>query len=266
MIQAPIKNMTDAFNVKGQNVVITGGNRGIGRGISESYAQSGANVAILCRGKESGEKAVEEILRYGTNCFFVPCDVGDFQSVRAAADEVFKRFSTVDALINNAGVSTVCKFLDDKDLKEWQRVINVNLNGPAYTMHAIVPRMAQAGKGGSVINISSIGGQSLGGALTHPMSPYHASKAALDMFTRNMAIEFGDYGIRVNGIAPGPTHSDMDQDLPADAFEKIANIMPMRRFAEPIEIGALCVFLSSPAGNQITGAVIVHDGGMVLVG
>lgn len=262
----PIKNMTDAFSVKGQNVVITGGNRGIGLGISIAYAQSGANVCILCRGKESGAQAVEAIKPYGTECFFVSCDVGDLQSVKAAASEVFKRFSNIDVLVNNAGISTVCKFLDDKDLSEWDRVMNTNLNGPAYTIYEFVPQMIKAGKGGSVINISSIGGQSLGGALGHPMSPYHASKAALDMFTRNMAIEFGDYGIRVNGIAPGPTHSDLDKDLPQEAFEKIENIMPMRRFAEPIEIGALCVYLSSPAGCQVTGTVLVHDGGMLLVG
>jgi len=262
----PIKTMTDAFSVKGQNVVITGGNRGIGLGISEAYAQSGANVAILCRGRESGAAAVENLLQYGTKCLFAYCDVGDVDSVKTAADEVFSQFENVDVLVNNAGVSTVGRFLDDKDMAEWRRVINVNLNGPAHTIQAIVPRMITAGKGGCVINISSIGGQSLGGALTHPMAPYHASKAALDIFTRNMAIEFGDYGIRVNGIAPGPTHSDLDKDLPADAFEKISKIMPAHRFAEPIEIGALCVFLSSPAGVQITGTVIVHDGGMLLVG
>jgi NAD(P)-dependent dehydrogenase (short-subunit alcohol dehydrogenase family) len=125
--------------------------------------------------------------------------------------------------------------------------------------------MMRAGKGGSVINISSIGGQALGGARTHPMPGYHASKAALDMFTRNMAIEFGDYGIRVNAIAPGPTHSDLDKDLPPDAYEKFANLMPMHRFAEPIEIGAFCVFLSSPAANHITGTVMVHDGGLLLI-
>ena len=262
----PIKNMTGAFSVKGQNVVVTGGNRGIGLGISEAYAQSGANVAVLCRNRESGEAAVENLRQYGTKCFFAACDVGDAGSVKAAAEEVFRRFENVDVLINNAGVSTVGKFLDDKDMAEWHRVINVNLNGPAYVMQAIVPGMIKAGKGGSVINISSIGGQHLGGALTHPMAPYHASKAALDIFTRNMAIEFGDYGIRVNGIAPGPTHSDLDKDLPPDAFEKISRIMPAHRFAEAIEVGALCVFLSSPAGVQITGTVIVHDGGMLLVG
>jgi len=257
--------MADAFSVKGMNVVVTGGNRGIGLGIATAYAQSGANVAIACRDKGRGDKAVEELKKYGTTCFCVTCDVGSADSVKSAATEILRTFSEIDVLVNNAGVSTVSEFLNDKDLKEWHHVINTNLNGPAYTMYEIVPHMIKAGKGGSIINISSLGGQSLGGARTHPMPPYHVSKAALDMLTRNMAIEFGDYGIRVNAIAPGPTHSDLDKDLPPDALEKFEKLMPMHRFAEPIEVGALCVFLSSPAGNQITGTVIVHDGGLLLI-
>ncbi len=257
--------MTDAFSVKGKNVIVTGGNRGIGFGISAAYAESGANVAVLCRDRESGGRAVEMLQQYGTVCFCVACDVSRLDSVKAAVEQVFENFSSVDVLVNNAGTSTVCEFLKDADLREWHRVINTNLHGPANTIYEVVPRMIKAGRGGSVINISSIGGQQLGGARTHPMPSYHVSKAALDMFTRNMAIEFGDYGIRVNAVAPGPTHSDLDVDLPPDALEKFDKLMPMHRFAEPIEIGALCVFLSSPAGNHITGTVIVHDGGLLLI-
>jgi NAD(P)-dependent dehydrogenase (short-subunit alcohol dehydrogenase family) len=261
----PIGSMKDAFSVKGMNVVVTGGNRGIGFGISAAYAQSGANVAILCRNRTRGDQAVEELRQYGTACFCVTCDVGRLDSVKAAAEEVFKTFPAVDVLVNNSGIAAVSEFLNDRDLKSWHEVMNTNLHGPANIIYAIVPHMIKADKGGSVINISSTGGQALGGARTHPMPGYHASKAALDMFTRNMAIEFGDYGIRVNGIAPGPTHSDLDKDLPPDALEKFDKLMPMHRFGEPIEIGALCVFLSSPAGCQITGTVIVHDGGLLLI-
>lgn len=261
----PISSMKDAFSVKGLNVVVTGGNRGIGFGICEAYAQSGANVAVLCRNREKGDRVAEELRRYGTDCFCVACDVASAESVRAATEEIFKKFEEVDVLVNNAGISAVSEFLNDKDLEGWHEVINTNLHGPANTIYAVVPHMIRADKGGSVINISSTGGQALGGARTHPMPGYHASKAALDMFTRNMAIEFGDYGIRVNAIAPGPTHSDLDEDLPPDALEKFDKLMPMHRFAEPIEIGALCVFLSSQAGNQITGTVIVHDGGLLLI-
>ena len=126
--------------------------------------------------------------------------------------------------------------------------------------------MKKAGKGGSIINISSIGGQTVGNASFQPMAPYNCSKAALNQLTRYLAIELGDYGIRVNAIAPGPTHSDLDKDLPPVALQAIEDKMPMHRFGEPIEIGALCVFLASPAGSQITGTISNHDGGMVLVG
>jgi len=175
-------------------------------------------------------------------------------------------FESVDVLVNNAGVSTVKRFLDDADLNEWHRVINTNLHGPANMIYTIAPSMVKAGNGGSIINISSIGGLSVANAKTHPMAPYSSSKAALNQFTKYLAVEFGDHGIRVNAIAPGPTHSDLDKDMPEGAFASIEKNMPMHRFAEPIEIGALCVFLASSAGSQITGTVSVHDGGLNLVG
>jgi NAD(P)-dependent dehydrogenase (short-subunit alcohol dehydrogenase family) len=263
---APIKNMMDAFSVKGLNVVVTGGNRGIGLGISQAFAQCGANVAILCRNEESGKAAVEELSQYGGKYITVKCDTADMNSVKAAAIEVFKTFNAVDVLVNNAGISTVCKFLDDSDLGEWHRVINTNLHGPANMVYVFAPYMKRAGKGGSIINISSIGGQTVGNAGFQPMAPYNCSKAALNQLTKYLAIELGDYGIRVNAIAPGPTHSDLDKDLPPVALQAIEDKMPMHRFGEPIEIGALCVFLASPAGSQITGTISNNDGGMVLVG
>ncbi|NLA85790.1 MAG: SDR family oxidoreductase [Clostridiales bacterium] len=262
----PITDMTGAFSVKGLNVIVTGGNRGIGLGISTAFAQSGANVAILCRNKESGDKAADSLKEYGGKYFAVQCDTSSLDSVKKAVSEVYKAFPEVNVLVNNAGVSTVTKFIDDKDLGEWNRVVNTNLHGPANMIYEVVPRMIKAGKGGSIINISSIGGQSVGGTKHHPKASYHASKAGLEMLTKALAVELGDDGIRCNVIEPGPTHSDLDKDLPPEAFKQIEGQMPMHRFAEPIEIGALCVFLSTEAANQITGAVHVHDGGLVLGG
>jgi NAD(P)-dependent dehydrogenase (short-subunit alcohol dehydrogenase family) len=262
----PISSMTDAFSVKGFNVIVTGGNRGIGLGISTAFAQSGANVAILCRNKESGDKAAEGLKQYGGTHFCVACDTSSFDNVTSAVGEVYKTFPEVNVLVNNAGVSTVTKFLDDKNLGEWHRVIDTDLHGPANMIYAVGPRMIEAGKGGSIINISSIGGQSVGGTRHHPKAAYHASKAGLEMLTKALAVELGDYGIRVNVVEPGPTHSDLDKDLPPEAFQQIESSMPMHRFAEPIEIGALCVFLSTAAANQMTGTINVHDGGIVLGG
>jgi NAD(P)-dependent dehydrogenase (short-subunit alcohol dehydrogenase family) len=262
----PITSMQDAFSVKGLGVVVTGGNRGIGLGISTAFAQSGANVAILCRNKESGDKAAESFSQYGGKYFCVQCDTSSLESVKKAVAEVGKVFTEINVLVNNAGVSTVTKFHDDKNLTEWHRVVNTNLHGPAYMIYEVVPYMKKSGKGGSIINISSIGGQSVGGTRHHPKASYHASKAGLEMLTKALAVELGDDGIRVNVVEPGPTHSDLDKDLPPEAFAQIAGQMPMHRFAEPIEIGALCVFLSTEAANQITGAIHAHDGGLVLGG
>lgn len=262
----PITSMADAFSVKGFNVIVTGGNRGIGLGISTAFAQSGANVAILCRNKESGDQVAESFKQYGGSYCCIQCDTGSLSSVKKAIAQVYSVFPEVNVLVNNAGVSTVTKFVDDKDLGEWNRVVNINLNGPANTIYEVAPRMIAAGKGGSIINISSIGGQSVGGTKHHPKASYHASKAGLEMLTKALAVEFGDAGIRVNVIEPGPTHSDLDKDLPPEAFVQIEGQMPMHRFAEPIEIGAYCVFLATPAANQITGAIHTHDGGLVLGG
>lgn len=262
----PIESMTGVFDVRGKNVVVTGGNRGIGLGISTAFAQSGCNVAILCRSAESGEAAAASLRQYGTEVFAVPCDTGDLASVKAAAEAVFARFDALDVLVNNAGVSTVVHFLDDKDLGEWNRVLNTNLHGPANCVYCFAPGMVRSGRGGSIINISSIGGECVGNTKDQPMAPYNASKAALNHLTRFLAIDLGDYGIRVNAIAPGPTHSDLDKDLPPSALDAIQTKMPMHRFGMPLEIGALCVYLASPAGVQVTGTVIQHDGGMHLVG
>jgi NAD(P)-dependent dehydrogenase (short-subunit alcohol dehydrogenase family) len=262
---ANIKSMENAFDVSGKNVVVTGGNRGIGRGISEAFAQSGANVVILCRNQESGLKAVEELSRYGGNHKCFRCDVSDINSVKAAVKEIFVFFDHVDVLVNNAGVSTTTQFLSEEGLNEWHRVIDTDLHGVANVIHEIAPFMREKGLGGSIINISSIGGQRVSGSKNHHLAPYNASKAGVDIFSKYLAVVLGDYGIRVNVIAPGPTHSDLDKDLPPSAIETVEKDLPAHRFGEPIEIGAFCVFLASKAGCQITGCVLPHDGGLMCV-
>lgn len=261
----PIQSMSNAFDVSGKNVVITGGNRGIGFGIATAFAQSGANVAILCRGKESGDRAVEKLSESGGRHAIFSCDISDMKSVRAAAAKVFEFFDHVDVLVNNAGVATKTEFLSDEDMGEWHRVIGTNLHGVANVVHSIAPKMRDAGLGGSIINISSVAGQRVSDAPAHHNPPYNASKAGIDIFTKYLAIDLGDYGIRVNCIAPGPVHSDLDKDLPPSFIETVEKTMPTHRFGEPIEVGALCVFLTSQAGCQLTGVVINLDGGLMCI-
>ena len=261
----PIAGMENAYSVEGKNVVVTGGNRGIGRGIVQAFAEGGANVAIFCRNLESGKQAVAEIESLGGKYAAFQCDISDYESVKAAAAEVFKFFPNVDVLVNNSGVATTTPFLSENGLNEWLRVVNTNLHGTAFVIYEIAPKMVEAGLGGSIINITSIGGQRVSSAKTHPNAPYHASKAGLDIFTRHLAIVLGDYGIRVNSIAPGNFHSDLDKDLPQSSIDRIETGLPMHRFGEPIEIGALCVFMASPAGAMVDGINMPMDGGAMCV-
>ena len=261
----PISELKDAFCVKGKNVVVTGGNRGIGRGIAQAFAEGGANVVILCRDQESGKQAVAELNQFGGKYATFKCDIADYESVKAAAVEVFKFFDSVDVLINNSGVATTTPFLSENGLNEWLRVVNTNLHGTAYVIYEIAPKMVEAGKGGSIINITSIGGHRVSSARTHPNAPYHASKAGIDIFSRHLAVVLGDHGIRVNSICPGNFHSDLDKDLPQSSIDRVERDLPMHRFGEPIEIGALCVYMSSPAGAMVAGANVIFDGGAMCI-
>jgi NAD(P)-dependent dehydrogenase (short-subunit alcohol dehydrogenase family) len=261
----PIQNMKDAFSVAGMNVVITGGGRGIGYGISTAYAQSGANVAILARNIDKAQKTVEELSAYGGNHFCVECDVTSLDSVKAATDAVYRKFGHVDVLVNNAGISLQSTLLKDKDLEKWHKVIDTDLHGPVNMIYCMAPKMIEAGRGGSIINISSIGSINCSNAKDQPMPPYFTAKAALNQFTRYMSVELGPHNIRINCIAPGMTHSDLDSGLAQSMLDLVSTKLPMGRFGEPIEIGALCIYLSSHAGCHVTGSIYVHDGGLLVV-
>lgn len=259
-----INSMKGAFDVTGYNVVVTGGNRGIGFGIATAFAQSGANVAILCRDQSKGREALAELKTYGGSHHCFSCDVTDLESVKKAAEQVYSVFKTLNVLVNNAGIAPVSPMLEDENLAGWHATINTNLHGPANMVYAFVPNMVKSG-GGSVINISSIGGQNVSDAVNHHKPGYHTAKAALDVFTRYMAVELGGTGVRFNVIAPGLTHSELDRFLPPEVFEMVDTRLPTRRFAEPIEVGAYAVYLASPAGANVNGAICVHDGGKLQV-
>jgi len=132
-------------------------------------------------------------------------------------------------------------------------------------VHEIAPRMRDAGRGGTIINISATGSRSVSSARNFHIVPYNVSKAGLDIFTRYLAVALGDSGVRVNSIILGPTHSDLDKQLPPGSVERIETTILTRRFGEPLEVGGLCVYMASPAGAMVTGANWTFDGGMLCV-
>ena len=260
---APIQSMKDAFRLDGKNAVVTGGNRGLGLGIARAMAESGANVAILCRDSAKAAEALETLRPFGGRYMAFNCDVCDLKSVRAAAANVAEDFGDTDILVNNAGVSCLSELLDmDEELTDWYNVVNTDLNGTVHMTYAFGKRMRDAGRGGAIINIASNAAFIVN--KTQAMSPYSSAKAAVCHFTHCMAVELGRYDIRVNAIAPGFTNSELSKFIPKDMFDYINHQMPLGRFGEPIEVGALAVFLACPAAAQITGTVQVIDGGYIL--
>ena len=258
-----ITSMKDAFSLKGKNALITGGNRGLGLAIAKAFAEQGANVAIFCRDAKKAAEAIDELKPFGGKYESFSCNVVDLQNVREVVAKAWEAFGGFEILVNNAGVTCVSELLDmDEELSDWYRVLNTDLNGTVHMTYEVGKRMRDAGKGGSIVNIASNAAFIVN--KTQAMSPYSCSKAAVVHFTHCMACELGKYNIRVNAICPGFTNTDLSQFIPKDMFDYINNQMPLGRFGEPIEVGALAVYFASPAAAQVTGTAQVIDGGYIL--
>ena len=264
IIRDPIKSMEGAFCLKGKNAIVTGGNTGLGRGIAEAFAQQGANIAIMCRNQETGKQAVDELsAKYEGTFRLYKLDIRDLNNCKEAVAQAVKDFGNIDILVNNAGIAAGGPFLDfDDEMSSWFDCIDTDLNGAARMSFVVGKYMRDAGKGGKVINITSNSGAIINKPAAFP--PYHAAKAGLNHLTRDLAVEWGKYGINVNAIAPGYTFSNLTKAMDAPTMQEMMEKMPAGRFGQAIEIGAISVFLASEASNMITGCVITADGGYSL--
>lgn len=256
--------MENAFSLKGKNAVVTGGNKGIGLGIVTAYAQQGANVAILARDEASGNAVAADLsAKYEGKFVFYKTDITDFQNCKASVSNIISEFGNIDILVNNAGVAAAGKFLDmDEDLSNWYHCIDVDLNGAARMSYLVAKLMRDEGKGGRIINISSNAGEICNKPNT--MISYSVAKAGLNRFTKYLAYELAEYGIRVNAIAPGYTYSNLSVNMGEDLLKEINSKIPAGRFGQAIEIGALATYLGSNASDIMTGAVLTIDGGYSL--
>jgi NAD(P)-dependent dehydrogenase (short-subunit alcohol dehydrogenase family) len=263
--------MENAFSLKGKNAIITGGNKGIGEGIAAAFAQQGASVAIFARDVKSGEKVIGELaaVNPGGKYKFYKADVSNFEDARAAVKSVVADYGSIDILVNNAGIASTGNLLDmDENLSEWFKCINIDLNGGVHMTYLVGKLMRERGAGGKIINITSNAGEHASKSVN--MTTYCSAKAALNMFTQGVALEFAPYGITVNAIAPGFTVSNIGSDADSPPIseeekkkgqEMLASVIPTGRLGQPIEIGALATYLASPASNQMTGAILTIDGG-----
>ena len=258
-----IDSMKNAFSLAGKTAIVTGGNGGIGLGIAKALAECGAGIAVFCRNMDKAKTALEELSAYGGKYRAYTCDVLNIKSVLKAVDEACDDYGNIDILVNNSGVGAAGHFLDmDSDFSEWEQVIGVDLTGMARMTYAVGRRMRVAGKGGSIINITSNAGSIVNKGIH--MSIYAVAKAGANHFTRCMAVELGEYDIRVNAIAPGYTRAGFGANPSPLQLQLVNDQQPLKRLGEAVEIGALAVYLASPASAHMTGEVITIDGGYTL--
>jgi len=249
----------DRFSLKGKNILVTGGSRGIGRVVAACLAEAGANIGIIGTSVATAQKAADEIAaEYGVKTKGYGCHITDEAEVETAVAAFVADFGQIDALFNNAGI---CQHKPVMDLTydEWKNVINVNVNGTFLMAHTAAKYMIRDGIKGSIINNASISGSIIN--LPQPQAAYNTSKAGVVHMTKDLAVELCGFGIRVNSISPGYTMTEMVSDVNPDWIAFWENAVPMHRLATPDELAGAVIYLASDASSYTTGADIIIDGG-----
>lgn len=247
------------MRLKDQVALVTGGSRGIGKGIVLAFAREGAKVAFVYRGsKESAEKLVEEATQAGGTVKAFQCDVTNTEEAEKVVAEAEKALGPINILVNNAGIIRDGLFVR-MEPKDWDDVIATNLKGTFNFCRAVAFPMARQRRG-RIINVSSIAADNVNQGQTN----YAASKGAINAFTRALASELAGRGVTVNAIAPGFIETDMSEAVRNKAGDLINKMIPMKRLGKPEDIARVAVFLASEEAGYITGQVIKVDGGLSL--
>lgn len=235
-------------NFKDKVVVVTGGSRGIGKGICDEFLKYGAKVIAISTGEKESDNE---------NLQYLKLNVSNFEEVKEAVGKIHKEYKRIDVLVNSAGI-TKDKLVLGMDEEAFDSVIDVNLKGTFNMLKHVYPIMMKQ-KEGKIINISSV----VGITGNKGQANYSASKAGVIGLTKSISKELASRNINCNVIAPGFIKTDMTDKLSDDIREKIVDSIPLKRMGTPEDIANLVLFLASPKSSFITGQVIVCDGGMI---
>jgi glucose 1-dehydrogenase len=252
-------------------VAITGSSKGIGKDIAKEFAKNGYSIVLNSRDEGELNQAFDEIKKemngQNNGISYVVGDISREEVSKRLIAEAIEKFGKINVLINNAGVGGATKKTSELSAAEWDEVIDINLKGAFLCTREALKFMLQNNdntnrSNNSIINISSVHE-----SIPQPESaPYAASKGGMMMFTKNVALEVADKGIRVNAIAPGAIATDMNKDKLEDKEKKKQeeNKIPMHRIADPEEIAKVAFFLASSNASYITGTTVYADGGLTL--
>lgn len=258
------------FSLKGKTAIVTGGSRGIGQAIAIGFAKAGAKVVVTSRKIEDLQATADLIKSFGGEAYPISAHLGKLEEIQKMVDTAMEKLGgRIDILVNNAGTSpTMCSVLDTEE-RLWDAVINLNLKGVFFTSKICANIMKKQG-GGKIINIASIDGFKP----EKGVSVYSISKTGCRGITWAFASELAPYNIQVNTIAPGPIDTKLMQShwalLSPEEAEKqrkeLNQVIPMHRMGQPDEIAGAAIYLASDASSYTTGAEIVIDGGVLLMG
>lgn len=244
--------------LEGKTAIVTGGSRGIGKGIVETFVKHGANVAFTySSSSEAANALADELSNSGCKVKAYKSDAASFEGSQKLADEVLQEFGSIDILVNNAGI-TKDNLLMRISEEDFDKVIEVNLKS-VFNMTKAVQRTMLKQRKGSIINMSSVVGVK-GNA---GQSNYAASKAGIIGFSKSIALELGSRNIRCNVIAPGFIETEMTGKLDENTVKGWREAIPLKRGGMPEDIANVCVFLGSDLSNYVTGQVLNVDGGML---
>ena len=246
------------FQLNGKLALITGSSAGIGFALARALGEAGAHVVINGRNSQKVSVAVQTLKSEGLNVSTSVFDVTDAQSVSTAVNDIETQLGAIDILVNNAGMQIRGPLHEYKD-DDWQTLMRTNLDSVYYVGKTVAQKMIPRGRG-KIINICSVQSE-----LGRPgIAPYTASKGAVKMFTKGMAIDWGPFGIQVNGIGPGYFKTELNQKLVDDPqFSSwLVGRTPSRRWGDVEDLGGAAVFLASDASKFVNGHILYVDGGV----